>query len=366
MKILLDARLYGLENAGLGRYLINLIDGLIKVDEHNNYTILLKGNYYDRLRLPLNWHKVKVNFGHYGWEEQIKLLFLIKNLDPDLVHFPHFNVPLFCPKPYVVTIHDMLMHKQRGRDATTLPILEYKFKRIGYRIIFDHAVRFARKVIVPSNTVRQELISYYGLNPQKIRVTYEGVNELTTKGQTKIKLDKPYFIYTGNAYPHKNLERAFTAVAQLSEDVVFAIVSSRNVFVERLKQLVNKKSWQGRIKLLGFVSDENLSNLYRNSLGFLFPSLSEGFGLPGLEAMAAGTLCLCSDIPIFREIYKNNAIYFDPKDTNSIKDALEKVMRMTKEDRQKIIAIGKNFVRQYTWDKMAKLTLEAYESCLSL
>lgn len=362
-----DARLYGLENAGLGRYLINLITGLIKIDEKNNYTVLLKGNYFDRLQLPLNWQKIKTRFGHYSWEEQIKLPFLIKSLNPDLIHFPHFNVPLFCPKPYVVTIHDMLMHKQKGQAATTLPVWEYSVKRIGYRVAFDRAIKEARRIIVPSNAVKQDLISYYPkLLPEKINVTYEGVSEPEFGGSSKIKIDKPYFIYTGNAYPHKNLEKAMEAVVQLNKEIQFVIVSSRNVFVERLKKLINQKGWQKKVILLGFVPDEKLSSLYRSSLGFLFPSISEGFGLPGLEAMAAGTPCLCSDIPVFREIYKDKAIYFNPRDVGSIKKAMEMVLGMAKEERNKIIEEGRVFVKSYTWDKMAKLTLDVYESCSSL
>jgi len=366
MRILLDARLYGLENAGLGRYLINLVAGLTRVDEKNNYTILLKSNYYNQLQLPPNWQKVKTEFKHYSWEEQIKLPLLMQHLNPDLVHLPHFNVPIFCSKPYVVTIHDMLMHKQKGKAATTLPLWEYGIKRIGYRIVFNQAVRGSRQIIVPSNTVKQELVSYYNLNPEKIHVTYEGVNEPEFGDISKIKPDKPYFIYTGNAYPHKNLEKAMEAVVQLNKEAVFVIVSSRNVFVERLRKLINKNNWQKKVILLGFVSDENLSSLYRNSLGFVFPSLFEGFGLPGLEAMAAGTLCLCSDIPVFREIYKDKAIYFDPQDISSIEESLEKVVTMPKEERSKMIESGKYFVKSYTWDKMAQLTLEIYESCINL
>lgn len=363
MKILIDARLYGLENAGLGRYLINLISSLIKIDDHNSYTVLLKSNYYDRLQLPANWQKVLANFDHYSWEEQVKLPILINSLKPDLVHFPHFNVPLFCPRPYVVTIHDMLMHKQKGMSATTLPEWEYGLKRLGYRIVFDRAVRMAKKIIVPSNTVKQELESFYHLDSKKIVVTYEGVESPKFNYQTNIKLAKPYFIYAGNAYPHKNLETAMEAVVQLNEEVNLVIVSARNVFVERLKKLIAKNGWQKKVILLGFVPDDKLFSLFKHSLGFVFPSLSEGFGLPGLEAMAAGTVCLCSDIPIFKEIYNERVIYFDPRSVTSIEQSMEVVIKMDKNTREKMIENGKAFVKTYSWDTMARQTLAIYESC---
>src|SRR4030067_3832085 len=117
-----------------------------------------------------------------------------------------------------------------------------------------------------------------------------------------------YFIYVGNAYPHKNLEKAVRAMVLLNQEsktkVLFFIVSSRNVFTQRLERIISKFQAQEYVKLLGFVEDEKLRDLYKNSAGFLYPSLVEGFGLPGLEAMKAGALVLCSDIPVFKEIYK--------------------------------------------------------------
>src|SRR3990167_4546569 len=113
MRILIDARLYGLENAGLGRYLMNLLAELSKLDKENEYTLLLRKKYFNRLKLPANFTAVKADFRHYSVAEQFMLPVLILKLKPDLVHFPHFNIPLFCPAPFVVTIHDILMHKQK-------------------------------------------------------------------------------------------------------------------------------------------------------------------------------------------------------------------------------------------------------------
>ena len=131
MRILIDARLYGLENAGLGRYLINLIQELGKIDIKNEYVLLLRKKYFNSLNLSANWKKVLADFPHYGFAEQLKLPALISNLHPDVVHFPHFNAPIFYKGNYVVTIHDMLMHKSVGLAATTLPAPLYFLKRLG-------------------------------------------------------------------------------------------------------------------------------------------------------------------------------------------------------------------------------------------
>src|SRR5258708_39890714 len=107
------------------------------------------------------------------------------------------------------------------------------------------------------------------------------------------------FIYVGNGYCHKNLKRAIEAIKQLNKEnkVIFKIISSRNIFTQRLEKLIKKLKAEKFVKLLGYVSDTELTNLYNNSTGFLSPSTYEGFGLPALEAMNAGTIVAASDIP---------------------------------------------------------------------
>ena len=175
MRIVIDARLYGLENAGLGRYTINLINELQKLDDKNEYFILLRKKYFNQLNFSPNWKKVLADINHYSLEEQTKLPKIIKDLKPDLIHFLHFNVPLFYKGKFVVTIHDLLMHKQRGLEATTLTPSRYLLKRLGYKFIFGNAVKKAVKVIVPSQAVKDEVCYYYKLNTEKVIVTYEGI-----------------------------------------------------------------------------------------------------------------------------------------------------------------------------------------------
>ncbi len=178
----------------------------------------------------------------------------------------------------------------------------------------------------------------------------------------------PYFIYVGNAYPHKNLERLIEAMVSLNkkvkEDIKLYIVSSRGVFIKRLEKLIDKFNAGGYVKLLGFVPDEKLKILYKKSLGFIFPSISEGFGLPGIEAMNSQTLVTCSNIPVFKEIYQDVPIYFNPFDFNSISDSMKFILDMDPEAREKRIEKGLALAKTYSWSKMAKETLDIYKSCL--
>ena len=133
--ILIDARFYGLENTGIGRYLMNLVNELSRIDKKNKYTLLLKKKYFNELKLPKNWKKFECNIKHYSLEEQIKLPRLLNQLKPDLVHFPHFNVPITWKDKFIVTIHDMTMHST-NYQATKLSPLVYQLKRVPYKYIF--------------------------------------------------------------------------------------------------------------------------------------------------------------------------------------------------------------------------------------
>lgn len=174
MKIVIDARFYGLENAGLGRYVINLISEISKINKSDQFLILLRKKYFDSLNFPKNFHKILFDANHYSFDEQLNLPKLLNNLKPDLVHFPHFNVPVFYTGKYITTIHDMLMHKQKGLSATTLNPFSYLIKRLAYKFAFFVAVKKSEKIIVPSKSVKFDLIKYYKLDENKLEVIYEG------------------------------------------------------------------------------------------------------------------------------------------------------------------------------------------------
>lgn len=373
MKILIDARFYGLEHTGIGRYVMNLVLELSKLDKDNEYLVLLRKKYFESLNLPPNFKKILADFGHYSFAEQIKIPLIVRKNKPDLVHFPHFNVPLAFRGAYVVTIHDLLMHTFSGKNATTLPAFLYFTKRIAYKTVFKKAVKGALKVIVPTKVVKTDIVSYYKIEDKKVSVIYEGITASANKSSVdastilkKYGLSSRYFIYTGNAYPHKNLERAIRAIIRLNQhsQIQFAIVSSRNVFIERLGKLVAQYKAESVVRLLGYVPDDELSVLYNKSVGFLYPSLLEGFGLPGLEAISAGTITLLSDIPVFKEVYEDNALYFDPFDIESILSSLEKVVKMNKKERNVLIKKSQKFVQKYSWHKMAKETFGIYNQAL--
>lgn len=372
-KILIDARMYGLENSGIGRYLINLVEGLSNLGKNEQFIVLLRKKYFNELKLPANWKKVEVDFQHYTFDEQFKLPEIINKEKPGLVHFPHLNVPVLWRGRFILTVHDLIMQKQ-GTDATSLPLVLYYFKRIPFLLIARSAVKRAMKIIVPSEFVRKDVENYYSISPKKITVAYEGVTTFGGFYKSQISISKysekytfrdPYFLYVGNAYPHKNLKKAVEAIVLLNrqskEKVVFAIGGSRGVFKKRLVEGIKRLGAEKYVKLLGYVPDENMVSLYKNAIAFVYPSKEEGFGLQGLEAMAAGTLVLASDTPVFREIYYKNAFYFDLNNAENISELMLKVKGMSEKDRNLKILESQKFLKRYSWSNMARETLNIYK-----
>jgi len=174
VKILVDARLYGLENTGIGRYTINFLNELQKLDIKNNYIILLREKYYHLLKFPENFEKALADIPHYSLKEQIQIPKIIKKYNPDLVHFLHFNVPISFDRKFIVTIHDMTMHYQKV-DSSNLPLPFYFIKHTFYKKVFKHAVLKSKKIIVPSQFVKDQVVDHFKIKKEKVKVTYEGI-----------------------------------------------------------------------------------------------------------------------------------------------------------------------------------------------
>jgi len=381
MKIVIDARMSGLEHAGIGRYVSNLIRAIncqssavsnceATSSAYQQFTLLIRKSKYLEIKKEIGskFKLVIVEAPHYSLKEQILVPLALLKIKPDLVHFPHFNAPIFWWGKQVVTIHDLIKHESKGQETTTRSGLLYWFKYLNYRFLVWLAVKRAAKVIVPSDYWKKELVQRFKLDPDKIVVTYEGVekkfkpstiNHQSLAILSKYKIVKPFLIYTGSLYPHKNVERLVETVKQLRLRLSLVIVCSRSVFYERFKKKIKEIKVEKFVNLVGFVPDEDLVELYQEAEAFVFPSLLEGFGLPGLEAMASGCPVVCSDIPVLREIYGEAAKYFDPYD---IDDIAEKIKKVTSDKRTSNTLIKKGFeqVKKYSWQRMAEQTLEVY------
>lgn len=397
MKILIDCRFWGLEHAGLGRYISNLVKNIITLDTKNKYTLLVtKEKKKEISSLLPKVEVIPTNARHYSLKEQSTVPLVLKKLKYDLLHFPHFNVPILTgfKKPLVLTIHDLIKDESRGLETTTRHPAVYLIKYFGYKLTIWQALGKAKKIIVPSNWVKRRLVKKYKVSEDKIGVIYEGVDNKfkiqKAKGKTahlhqgfgkqagqnlkllnKYRIKKPYFMYVGSAYPHKNLRSLIFAIKLLNQQLPanLVIVCSRDVFWQRLKKQVVQVKMEKYVNLAGFIPDEELKVLYNQATAFVTPSLMEGFGLPGIEAMASGCPVIASKKAALPEVYGQAAGYFNPENLDDIKDKMVKVLKLSADKRKEIIQKGIKQARKYSWQKCARETLKIYEeasSCFGL
>lgn len=363
MRIGIDARLAGLKHGGIGRYTEELLRYLTLGKTNHQWVVFL----YEKGQIP--WlertRNVKIVYApiqHYTFAEQLKLpqIFTAENLD--LLHVPHFNIPLVYRKPYVVTIHDLLWHERREKNATTLSPGIYLLKYHAYKFISETAIRGARAVFVPTKHVKSIVLKH--AKKQRVVVTPEGVAEGYTIEGPKAKRPYQYLIYTGSLYPHKNVPYILDILLGMQQ-FHLVVVSGRSVFHDAFWKEVTKRSLQDRVHVESMVEDKEIAKLYRGTVAFITPSFSEGFGLPGLEALACGTLVFASDIPVFHEVYGNAATYINPHDPATAIRAITTVMNH-KELQTQLRETAQCIVKNYTWQDMASKTLQTYESIEAL
>ena len=352
MRIGIDARL--IEETGVGRYIRNLVGELSEIDTKNSYAVFLRKKSYDSFKLPNSrWQKRLANVPWHTVIEQLVMPKLFAKEHLDLVHIPYHNPPIFYGSPMVITIHDLtILHFDTGR-ATTLPSPLYKLKRWGYWCELSIGLRRAKNIIAVSEATKQEIIDHFGINPSKIIVTYEAAD--VGKSSKKRLIEDRYVLYVGNAYPHKNLDTLLAAWTHM-KNTRLVLATPRDYFSEQLAKKIDKN-----VIMFGPATKNQLVNLYTYAQALVFPSLMEGFGLPGIEAMALGTPVICSDIPVFREIYGDACLMFDPKNPEDIAAKLNRIME-DKNLRTTLITQGKKQAARYSWRRMAEQTLKTYNT----
>ncbi|MBI3573298.1 MAG: glycosyltransferase family 4 protein, partial [Candidatus Kerfeldbacteria bacterium] len=283
----------------------------------------------------------------------------------DLLHVPHFNVPVLYRRPFVVTIHDLILNQFPTERASTLGPLLFRAKFIVYQFIVRQAITRSAAIITVSENSKRELTERYHQSPTKITVTYESVDPLSPAVPIDVLrprgIHRPYILYVGNAYPHKNLERLLDAskiARQQGEEFQVVLVGKRDYFSRRLEAYA-KEQGMNHVIFFGFASDAELSALYTQAIAYFFPSLSEGFGLPGLEAMQAGVPVWASNASCLPEVFGPAARYFDPHDTASIAASIETALHDTL--RSAMITAGFDRLQRFSWAAMAKQTLTVYQ-----
>ncbi|HEX7963740.1 MAG TPA: glycosyltransferase family 1 protein [Candidatus Saccharimonadales bacterium] len=366
-KIVIDAREL---RTSSGRYVERLLHYLQQIDHEHDYVILLKPQDMDGWRVTNpRFVKVACPFKEFTFSEQTALNAQITNIAPDLVHFPFAQQPVRYRGPVVTTIQDLTAIRFRN---PTKNWLAFTLKQLVYKWVIRCVAQKSRLLIAPTEFVKQDVAAYAHVPLDKITVTLESADPIPDspappKNIQSHDLQKSkYIMYVGRPQPHKNLWRLIEALALLRKqypDLLLVLVGKKDAMYNLIEERARREGLLDGVVFTDFVSEANLRWLYEHTQAYIFPSLSEGFGLPAMEAMHCGAPVVSSNATCLPEVYGDAPLYFDPL---SVEDMTAKISQVLDDPalRKKLIAAGHKQAGKYSWKRMAEQTLAVYNKAL--
>lgn len=368
MRIAIDATSIPPRPAGAGVYALELTRAMMRRDRRDGYAVFTRGDWFDSEAAGRrNWHIERVDVssrrGRLAWE-QMRLPGRLRALGIDVLHSTHHTLPLRPIRPRrVVTIHDLTFFRMPER----YPLARRLYMQSSTRA----SAKVADAIIVPSRTVRDDVVAALGVPQSKLHVVYEAASPLyapiaqedAVAVAARYGITPPFVLSVGSLEPGKNRTRLIRAMRALRDEGVeatLAIVGQRAWRYTRDFRLIEELGLTDRIRYLGYVEQSDLPALYSAARAFAFPSLYEGFGLPVLEAMACGTPVLTSRVSATAEVASDAALLVDPLSTEEIGDALRRLLAdadLRAELRQR----GIERAHDFSWARAADETHAVYE-----
>ena len=369
MRVAIDAR--KLHDYGIGTYVRNLVRELARQPHDDQYVLLCGEKDTDYVRaLGPRFEPLIERAGNYSLREQVSIPAALRKAKVDLFHAPHYVVSPLTRVPYVVTIHDCI----HLRFPQYLP---NRLASTYARTVMGLAARRARRVLTVSHASKQDILHYLGIAADKVDVIYNALDsrlaaEPTAEDMAKVRerfqLTSPFILYAGNIKPHKNIDRLIEAYSILRRRGVttprLLIIGDEISKYPNLRRLVHRFQLHPHVRFFGFVQEETLAALYRLASVFVFPSLYEGFGLPPLEAMAAGTPVVTSNVSSLPEVVGDAALLIDPMDAGAIADAMARVLS-DEALRADLIRRGRERLSAFSWERSVARTREVYGEAVS-
>lgn len=365
--IAIDARII---NSSTGRYVERLLHYLQKIDTTNHYTVLVRKK-DERYWQPsaANFSVKVADFADYSFAEQLGFKKLLDELRPDLVHFCMPQQPILYTGKTVTTIHDLTLLTTYMSDKNWLI---YHAKQLVGKFVFKRVAKKSQVVITPTEYVKNDIVQFAGIHPEKVTVTLEAAEKVSSKTSEPYlpMKNKQFIMYVGSQSDYKNVRKLIESHQQLlpSYPELQLVLVGKTTGKAGAPAGRNKAWSEGQehtnVTFTGFVPDEQLAWLYEHTRAYVFPSLTEGFGLPGLEAMVYGAPVASSNATCLPEVYGDAAEYFDPKSVEDITRAINRIL--TDENlREKLIERGYERAKLYSWQRMAEQTHAAYLRILS-
>lgn len=363
MRIGIDARLVYYSQAGIGQYILHLVDGLSKVDSENEYVLLMSRKDETTILQQSNFRRVSLWTPSHHRLERYSLNVELMRLGLDVLHSPDFIPPHRPSCKSVITIHDLAF--------LLYPHFLTKESARYYGHI-DHAVRWTDQIISVSESTKRDTIRHLGVPEDKITVVYEAANPIFApvdrdKAREHVRnrhgIDGPFVLFVSTLEPRKNVPTLIRAFHQLmncyKEDVRLVLAGGKGWLFEDAFAVVDELKLDQSVHFLGRVSSEDLLYLYNAAEVLAHPAFYEGFGLPPLEAMACGLPVVVSNVSSLPEVVGDAGLLFDPHNVDELTVALWRVLHdgnLRQEMREK----GLRQAQGFSWERAARETLEIY------
>jgi len=380
LRIALDAR--RVSDFGIGTYIRNLVRALARLDQENHYILITNATSVPEFAgLPENFQTSLHERKHRSGLAQIGFSLFLRGLDADLFHIPLNAVPLWMPKPYLVTTHDM---------STLLFLDQSGYRSNVRRFYLRRGLLRADRVMAVSSATRRDVESVLGIPSTRIQVVYNAPDpifcgprgsplaaasgeQFAYPPETQRVLDRyhihyPFLLYVGRTNAQKNIPRLVEAFAVLRgelqdcatyRDLRLIIIGDEIARQPALRQAVIQSRVEAAVRFLGFVPIETLRAFYQLASAFVFPSLYEGFGLPPLEAMACGAPVVCSNVSSLPEVVGDAAVQVNPENVFDIARGIREVL-LDHALHQRLVAQGFEQAKKFSWERTAQEVHRAY------
>jgi glycosyltransferase involved in cell wall biosynthesis len=347
-----------------------LVEAVLPQHTAHQYLLIMPPKTEETINVPAaGLERVTSSAKYYSLREQVEIPMILRQYHVDLLHAPHFLLPIMQVCPSVVTIHDVIYLACKGD-------LPSQVGRLYYRAMMALAVRLAKRIITDSEFSKQDIVRYFNVDPAKIEVIYPGVSggfrPLTDAAalqavRHKYAIARDYVLFSGIYKLRKNhagLLRAFQKFLASGGDADLVIAGPLKEGAPLLRRLAGELGISDRLKLTGFVDDGELRALYSGARLYACPSLYEGFGFTVLEAMACGIPVVCSPETSLPEVAGDAAVYANSREPDEFGEALFRVFTDSSL-RATLVARGWDNVKRFSWERAAAKTLAVYQQAQS-
>ena len=363
--IAIDARKYF--DFGIGSYIQNLVTALGELKSPHAFTLFFSPVDAAKVMLPEGWRARESRFKKYSVGEIALFGRVVRSARIELLHEPHYTLPMGLRGKSVVTVHDLIHLK--------MPEYFSMAQRTYAKLMLGYAVRNAGAVIAVSEKTKQDIVETFNVEQDRIHVVHHGIRSIYQKLDDRgaveefrraFGISKPFVLYVGNVKPHKNIPTLLKAFAKLRtgfNDLELVFAGGSCLADRSLGEQARTLGIAGAIRDVNRLSERDLIRAYNAAEMVVLPSLYEGFGFPALEAMACGTPLIASNAGALAEVVGDAAMMFDPLSPAALTEAMKTVLSSS-EQRAILVAKGKINARRFSWTTAAQRTLAIYERVL--